>query len=108
MQTHPSEMLIRIIQEGLTNAIRHGDATRVTLALNIQENKINLLITDNGRGCRDCTLGQGLSQMKEMIEGHKGSFSYGPQMSLALTCMWSCLLLNHYQSSYLLLYLAER
>ena len=42
--------LFRIIQEALTNVIRHADATRVTVALAIEGEQCLLRIADDGRG----------------------------------------------------------
>ena len=40
----------RVLQEALTNAIRHSQAARVNVALHHVEGELELSITDNGRG----------------------------------------------------------
>ena len=40
----------RIAQEALTNAVRHGGATRVVLQLRIDDDKVWLQVDDNGAG----------------------------------------------------------
>jgi signal transduction histidine kinase len=42
--------LYRIIQEALTNVLRHAHATAVTVSLKKESGKIELEVTDNGRG----------------------------------------------------------
>jgi two-component system, NarL family, sensor histidine kinase UhpB len=42
--------LYRIAQEALTNAMRHGRATRVKILLSASGNRLRLNVTDNGRG----------------------------------------------------------
>jgi PAS domain S-box-containing protein len=42
--------LLRISQEGLTNAIRHADASRIDLILCYKPKYIELILKDNGRG----------------------------------------------------------
>ena len=38
----------RIIQEALTNAIRHANAAGVALQLTLQEDNLEIVVTDNG------------------------------------------------------------
>ncbi|KYZ75957.1 hypothetical protein AXX12_05815 [Anaerosporomusa subterranea] len=42
--------LYRILQEGLTNIIRHADAQSVEITIDIRENHIELIISDDGKG----------------------------------------------------------
>jgi two-component system sensor histidine kinase UhpB len=45
-----STMLFRIVQEALTNVVRHAAATRVTIRSRRQEDNIEIEIIDDGRG----------------------------------------------------------
>lgn len=45
-----SIMLFRVVQEGLTNVLRHANATSVTVELDIDHDEFVLRITDDGRG----------------------------------------------------------
>lgn len=73
----------RVIQEAVTNVIRHSNATRVTVSLRQQEGDLLLLIHDNGRGFEvqkalaEATKGQsmGLLGMQERIRFLNGSIS---------------------------------
>jgi signal transduction histidine kinase len=42
--------LLRIAQESVNNAVRHGRATQVQIALNFEEGRIRLRVSDDGRG----------------------------------------------------------
>jgi signal transduction histidine kinase len=42
--------LFRIVQEALTNVLRHSKATRLEVKLQVLDNVLELLIQDNGRG----------------------------------------------------------
>ena len=44
------EHLLRIGQEALTNAIRHGHARRIAMELNFSDDAVLLRLTDDGRG----------------------------------------------------------
>jgi signal transduction histidine kinase len=43
--------IFRIVQEQVSNILRHANATRATIHLSRQENEIILRISDNGKGC---------------------------------------------------------
>jgi signal transduction histidine kinase len=43
-------VLYRIVQEGLTNVIRHANANLVKIELELREKQLYLMITDNGKG----------------------------------------------------------
>ena len=42
--------LLRIAQEALTNALRHGNATRLRIVLTFTANNVQLRVEDNGQG----------------------------------------------------------
>jgi PAS domain S-box-containing protein len=45
-----STAMFRIVQEALTNIIRHAQATRVEISMREEDGTLNLIVTDNGRG----------------------------------------------------------
>lgn len=79
--------IYRVIQESLTNIVKHAHATDVTVCLNRTEMNrvendpsytlgIKLLIKDNGTGFDETTpRGLGLLGMRERVEALKGSFT---------------------------------
>lgn len=71
--------ILRIVQEGLTNVVRHAQASRVELTLKQDEGALYLSLSDNGRGRQDRGLasantgcGIGLSGMAERVAGLGG------------------------------------
>ena len=42
--------LFRILQEALTNVVRHAEATRVEVSLTVDADRVRLVVQDNGRG----------------------------------------------------------
>ncbi len=58
---------LQIVREAISNALRHGEATHITLRLHHGDGAIGLLIQDNGRGfdsARPPGGGHGLANMK--------------------------------------------
>lgn len=71
------ETVYRIVQEGLTNAIRHGKATEIELTIERKDRDLCIRITDNGIGMKEESSGFGLDYMRERVEMLKGSLSFG-------------------------------
>ena len=74
--------IYRVIQESLTNIVKHAQATDVTVYLERVENEpscnigVKLLIKDNGIGFDETShRGLGLLGMRERIEALQGSFT---------------------------------
>ncbi|MBI5604222.1 MAG: PAS domain S-box protein [Deltaproteobacteria bacterium] len=69
--------VFRISQEALNNITKHSQANRVCLSLRNEEDRIQLIIQDNGRGFdpKEVIKGFGLSTMKERAELSGGVFA---------------------------------
>jgi signal transduction histidine kinase len=63
-----AEQIVLCIQEGISNALRHGHATRINLTLEQQSNSIRIFLDDNGRGLvAGSNNGTGLQGMRERL-----------------------------------------
>ncbi len=71
-----SLMFFRVLQESLTNIIRHAHASHVDVVLKTEDGQIMLTITDDGRGFDinkvDTTLHHGLLGMRERVLAFDG------------------------------------
>ena len=67
-------VLTRCLQESLTNAVKHGRATKISVKLQQIAGGVSLTIIDNGTGDENLVLGFGLSTMKKRIEEFGGAF----------------------------------
>jgi signal transduction histidine kinase len=65
----------RIVQEGITNAIRHGNASKIDIAISQELNFCTIDICDNGIGCEQIVFGNGLNGMKQRVKNLNGSFA---------------------------------
>lgn len=70
------EILYRIVQESITNAIRHGHATAIWIDISRKYNTLIVRIKDNGCGCADIKKGFGLNHMEERLELLQGTLLY--------------------------------
>lgn len=69
------EAVFRMCQESMTNAVRHGKAKNIVIALRFSEEELDMIIADDGRGCKKLIKGNGLIGMEERVKQLKGSFS---------------------------------
>jgi signal transduction histidine kinase len=71
--------LFRIFQEGLTNVVRHAQATHAEIRLNVADGDVELAVQDNGRGFAPelipTSQALGLLSMRERAAGFNGSVS---------------------------------
>ena len=69
----------RIVQESLTNVVRHAEATAVTVSLRYELDALELAITDDGRGGDGVeTAGHGVTGMRERVAALGGVLEAGP------------------------------
>ncbi len=60
-------VVYRFVQEGITNALRHGHATGISISVSLVENIVHIQIKDNGIGVDGPKEGYGLMGMRERI-----------------------------------------
>jgi signal transduction histidine kinase len=69
----------RLIQEGLTNAIKHADATRAEVRVRYSGDHIELSVSDDGNGRPGSAGGgHGLIGMRERVSVYGGELEAGP------------------------------
>lgn len=82
------EMAIyRIVQESLTNAIRHGKAKNIDVSIKKNYGSINLLICDDGIGCEDIKAGFGLRHIRERVNMLKGQVNFSSEDGFKVEAM---------------------
>ena len=70
------DVIYRIVQEGITNAIRHGQADRIQIHISEDQGILTVRIKDNGKGCPDVKQGFGLHHMEERLRLLQGELHY--------------------------------
>ncbi|MCI9524442.1 MAG: sensor histidine kinase [Erysipelotrichaceae bacterium] len=66
-QADEEEAIYRIIQEGTTNAVRHGKASEIFISFGMDHDILIIIVEDNGIGCDNIQEGFGLHHMKERV-----------------------------------------
>lgn len=78
------EIIYRIVQESITNAIRHGKADRIWISIDMEYNVLDVKIKDNGVGCGHIEKGFGLHHMEERLNMLHGSLYCNGEDGFAL------------------------
>jgi signal transduction histidine kinase len=69
----------RLVQEGLTNALKHANATRAEVVVRYDDGRVELAVRDNGRGRGSGSGGgHGLVGMRERVAVCGGELHAGP------------------------------
>jgi signal transduction histidine kinase len=67
----------RVVQEALTNVVKHARATSARVELDYRRGELRLAVSDDGVGGQPST-GHGIVGMRERVEATGGSLSIGP------------------------------
>ncbi len=67
--------IYRSLQEGLTNGLRHGEATEFDFTLEQVDEELHFTLQDNGYMPKKIELGFGLTMMNERIKSLDGNFA---------------------------------
>jgi signal transduction histidine kinase len=91
--------IYRVAQEALQNIAKHASATQVAATLELADDSVKLLISDNGMGFDqqesrtgyDGKSGLGLRSMQERVEATGGQFELKsvPQKGVEVTALWA-------------------
>lgn len=82
-----SEVLLRCVQEAITNSLRHSSAAKAQITVSHHANTIELAYADDGGGCKNFSAGNGLKGMRERLEklGGKLTITTEPNMRLQIS-----------------------
>jgi signal transduction histidine kinase len=69
----------RIIQEAVTNVVRHAHTGRCQVSVSQQDGQLSIEVTDSGRGGTTAGTGYGITGMRERAALLGGDFSAGPR-----------------------------
>lgn len=71
------EFIYRIVQEGITNAMKHANSTHILIQIDYLETDIQLLIRNDGVSNQVIHPGFGLTHISKKVEDMAGNFSFG-------------------------------
>jgi signal transduction histidine kinase len=75
-----AQVLIRVVQELLTNAIRHAQCSNMWIDVDQRAEAVRICARDDGVGSKALVWGHGLRGMRERLEDLGGSLQVDPDM----------------------------
>jgi signal transduction histidine kinase len=69
----------RVVQEALTNALKHAGAARAAVAIRYNRTALELSVVNDGHVARNGRAGHGLVGMRERVALYGGEFEAGPR-----------------------------
>ena len=70
----------RIVQEGLTNALKHAGPAHAEVRVSVADNAVEVVVEDDGRGVAERNGGgHGLVGMRERVAVYGGDLEAGPR-----------------------------
>lgn len=72
------QQLIFCLQEGISNALRHGKADKLTLDFESMDENLQVILEDNGYGQENVVFGNGLTGMQERLIEFNGKVEFTP------------------------------
>jgi signal transduction histidine kinase len=70
-----------VVAEALTNAVKHAGAHEVTVTLAATDGRLEVTVTDDGKGVADATPGFGLRSLQDRVAALDGTVSLQPAPS---------------------------
>jgi len=70
-------IIYRFLQEGMTNALTHGDAQNIDIQFRVNNSIIHINLEDDGKGSQEIEQGIGLKGMSERLAEVSGELKYG-------------------------------
>ena len=73
------EIVYRIVQENITNSVRHGKSKHIWIDIfaEADNNQLIIKIKDDGVGCKNLKDGFGLKHIKERVKLLNGQVNFG-------------------------------
>ena len=79
--TQLAEHVEAVVREAVSNAVRHADASTVTVSIAVKEETIRIVVADDGKGLAEGISPSGLGNLRDRAEASGGTFSLdsGPE-----------------------------
>jgi signal transduction histidine kinase len=70
------DAIFSAVREAVTNAVRHGQASRINVIIKFSKENVKVFIFDNGNGCDEIHKHMGLNGMEKAVRGAGGSIQF--------------------------------
>ncbi|MBQ9983473.1 MAG: sensor histidine kinase [Lachnospiraceae bacterium] len=74
--SHLSRIVYDCVRESITNSLKYASAKKLEIVLRFDDNSVEVVIADDGKGCSEITDNNGLRGIRERVEGNGGSVRF--------------------------------
>lgn len=74
--SHLSRVLYDCTRESITNALKYANASKMEIIIRFQQDTIDLIIGDDGRGCEELKENNGIYGIRERVEAIGGTVKF--------------------------------
>lgn len=78
-------ILLTTIKEGITNSLKHGNPSTIDISIKIINDDLQLIISDNGQGCKYINKSNGLNGITERIKKINGEVAFTSSINKGFT-----------------------
>ena|GEM_PF-284065 len=89
------EVILDVVREALTNAIRHGQATSVDIVVKFLTDSVKVFIIDNGVGCHEILNHMGLKGMTKAVRCLGGQIQFSSSVGEGFSIRMSIPVILH-------------
>jgi signal transduction histidine kinase len=83
-----TNQVVAALRELLSNAVRHAEASSVSVALQIVDQHLALTVSDNGVGIPETVSRSGLENLRKRAEAMGGSFETSRRFPTGTQARW--------------------
>lgn len=79
------DAIFHIIEETITNSLKHGHATKLTIVCNMNDNNYQMIIHNNGKCTPHFHPGNGLTYLKDLVDNLGGTIVFNGKKGFTTT-----------------------
>ncbi|WP_116206620.1 GAF domain-containing sensor histidine kinase [Amycolatopsis circi] len=84
-----AEHVEAVVREAVSNAVRHADASALSVSVAVRDEAVRISVTDDGKGLPEDVSPSGLGNLRERAESAGGEFTLGARPGGGLRLDWS-------------------
>lgn len=78
-------VLLSTIKEGITNSLKHGNPSTINISIRLINDNFELILSDNGEGCKFINKSDGLNGITERIKKFSGQVAFTSSINKGFT-----------------------